>query len=85
MANTLNQKVTHKGKGKRPAEQYDLYVCSRKIIPSPSASRPGSSESMAIPIPSNIYTNCSTPAKGASAVCVPAIPDFRARVNFDEV
>jgi len=63
MANTYNQKVTCKGNGKRPAEQHDLCVGSRKLIPGPSASRAGSSESTAIPISSNVDTNCSTPAK----------------------
>jgi len=85
MANTRNQKVTRKGKGKQPAEQHDLRGGSRKIIPGPSASRAGSSESAAIPISSNVDMNCNTPAKSASVVYVPATPDFRARVNFDEV
>jgi len=85
MANTRNQKVTHKGKGKQPAEQHDLHGGCRKIIPGPSASHAGSSESTVIPISSNVDTNCSTPAKGVSTVCIPAIPDFRVRVKFDEV
>jgi len=83
MANTRNQKVTRKGKGKRPAGQHDLRGGSRKIILGPSASLTGSSASMAVPISSDLDTNCSAPAK--SAVCVPATLDFRARGNFDKV
>jgi len=85
MTNPYNQKMTREGKGKWPADQHDLREGSRKIIPGPSASRVGSSESTAIPISSNIYTDCSAPAKSASMVCVLVIPHFRARVNFDEV